>query len=122
MQWYAGSPVTLPIESGVDDHRLRHAPCIVAEVLRQILLLVADRVTEHFICPNHFSGNCFRVRVEEKFRAVETHSVFWIVRTGDAETVQLPGADIGQKHVPDLIGAFGDRDAKIFFGRLNIVE
>src|ERR1700757_1919462 len=46
VQWYAGSPIPLPIESGVDDHRLRHAPCIVAEVLSQILLLVADRVTE----------------------------------------------------------------------------
>src|SRR5947207_13523863 len=122
MQWDAWPPTPLPIKSSLDDHRLRHPPSIVMEVLRHICFLVADRVTEHFICPNHFSGDSFRIRVEEKFRAVETQSVFWIVRTGDAETVQLPGADIGQKHVPDLIGAFGDRDAKIFFGRLNIVE
>src|SRR5438094_9593430 len=51
VQWDPGSRVPLPIESGVDDHRLRHTPRIVTEVLRQILFLVADHVTEYFICP-----------------------------------------------------------------------
>src|SRR5438552_19107870 len=95
-----GSRVPLTIESGVDYHRLRHTPRIVTEVLRQILFLVADHITEHFICPNHFSGDSFRVRVDKKFLAVETHSVFWIVWTGVAETVPLPGADIAQTHEP----------------------
>jgi hypothetical protein len=29
---------------------------------------------------------------------------------------------IRQKHVPDLIGVFGDRDANVFFSRLDAVE
>jgi hypothetical protein len=34
----------------------------------------------------------------------------------------LSWTHIRQKHVPDLIGVFGDRDANVFFSRLDVVE
>ena len=118
----ARSLVTLPVESSVDDDRLGDSPCVIAEILRQIFLLIADYVTEHFICPAYFSGDGFCIRIEEKFRTVEAQSAFRIVRTGDAETVQLSGPHIRQKHVPDLIGVFSDRDTNVFFRGLETVE
>ena len=71
LQWNARSLIAVPIELSIDDHRLRHAPRVVAEVLRQIFLLATDDVTEHFVCPSHFSGYRFRIWVEQEFGAVE---------------------------------------------------
>ena len=122
IQGNAGLPVALPIELRVYDHRFRHAPRIVPEILRQILFLIADDITEHFIRPAHFSGDSFGVGVEQEFRTVKPQAVFGIVRTGNAETVQLSRTRIGQKHVPDLIGTFTNRDANVLFGGLPILK
>src|ERR1043166_1130088 len=122
MQRDAGFLITLPVESGIDDDRLRHAPRIITEILSQILLLAPDDITEHFIRPAHLSSDGLRIRIKKKFRAVEAQSAFGIVRTGNAETIQLPWTHIWQKHVPDVVGMFGDRDTNVFFSRLDVVE
>ena len=106
----------------VDHDRLRHSPGVIAKILRQIFLLAADDVTEHLIRPVHLSGDRLRVRIEKKFRTIEAQPALRIVRTGNAETVELSRPHIRQKHVPDLIGVFGDRDANVFFGGLDAVE
>ena len=122
MQRDAGSPVALPVKCRVDHHRLRHAPCVITEILRQIFLLITDHVSEHLICPTDFSSDSLCIGIEKEFRTVKTQPALWIVRTGNAKTVQLAGARIGQKHVPDLISLFRDRDTNVLFGVLDIVE
>src|SRR5207302_10842389 len=48
--------------------------------------------------------------------------MFQIVRTSNPKTVQLSWTHIGQKHVPNLIGMFVDRDTNVFFGSLYVIE
>jgi hypothetical protein len=61
------SSVALPFKCRIDHHRLRDTPRVITEILRQIFLLIADDITEHFIGPAHFSGDGFRVGVEKEF-------------------------------------------------------
>ena len=114
--------VILPVKSGIDHYRFRHAPRVVTKVLRQIFLLIADHVTKHFICPAHLSRDSFCVRIKQKLRAVETQAALRIVWTGNAEPVQLSRPRVGQEHVPDLISLFVDRNANVFFSRFDAVE
>src|SRR6266516_4004038 len=116
------SSVALPIKSGVDHHRLRHAPCVSTEILRQSFLLITEHVSEHLISPTYFSSDSLCIGIEKEFGTVKAQAVLWIVRTGNAKTVQVTGARIGQKHVPDLISLFCDRDTNVLFGVLDIVE
>src|SRR4029453_19637457 len=90
VQRHAGPPVALPFESGIDNDRLRHSPRNIAKVLSEILLLVPDDVTEHFIRPTYFSGDSLRVGVEKEFRTVEPQPAFRIGRARTREPGQLP--------------------------------
>src|SRR5437588_372629 len=47
--------------------------------------------------------------------------MFGIVRTRNAETVQLSRTQIGQKNMPDLIGTFRNWNANVLFGGLAIL-
>src|SRR5690349_23630601 len=106
LQRNSWSPISLPIERRIDDDGFRHSPRIVAKVASQIFLLAADGVTEHFIYPAPCFPNSFSVRIQEEFRAVETQSALWIIKTGDAKPVDLSRPRIGQTNVPDMIGTF----------------
>src|SRR5207247_6129813 len=114
-----GSLVALPVKSGVDHHRLRHAPCVITKVLSQIFLLITDHVSEHLICPTYFSSDSLCLAVEKEFGTVKTQPALWIVRTGNAKTVELAGARIGQKLMPHLISLFCNRDTNVLFGVLD---
>src|SRR5437867_11193129 len=87
----------------INDDRLRHSPCIIAEIPSEILVFASDDITEHFIRPAHFPCDSFCVRIEKKFRTVEPQPAFWVVRTGNAKTIELPWPHIRQKNVPYLV-------------------
>ena len=118
----SGLLVALPIESGIDHDRLRHPHASSRKSCVRSSFWLADDVTEHFVRPVHVSGDRFRVGIEQQFRTVEAQTVFRIVRTGDAKTVQLSRTHIGQKHVPDLIGLFANWNADVFLGGIDAVE
>src|SRR5258708_4672428 len=48
--------------------------------------------------------------------------MFRVVWAGDAKTVQLSWTHIRQEHMPNLIGAFGNRNADVFFSGFDAVE
>ena len=122
MQWDAWFPVPLPIEGVIDHDRLGNAPCVIAEILSQIFVFAADDVAKHFVRPVYFSRDRFRIRIEKKFRAVESQTALRIVRTRNAKAVQLARSHIRQKHMPDLIGMFGHWNTNIFLARVRVIE
>ena len=122
VQRHAGFPVALPVESGIDDDRLRYSPRVITKIASQIFLLISDDITEHFIRPAHFSRDSFRIRIEEKFRTVKPQPLLRIVRAANAKAVQLPWPRVRQKHMPDLVGVFSNRNANVLLGSVNIVE
>src|SRR5262249_1327377 len=83
----ARSSVALPVKCRVDDHRLRHTPGVITEILRQIFLLITDYVTEHLICPTDCASDSFCIGIEKEFRTVKTQAALWSVRAGNAKTV-----------------------------------
>src|SRR4029077_6093177 len=48
--------------------------------------------------------------------------MFRVVWAGDSKTVQLSLTHIRQEHMPNLIGAFGNRNADVFFSGFDAVE
>ena len=122
MQGRAGPFVVAPLKRVIDHNRFRHAPRVVAKIAREIFLLPAHDVAEHFVGPIHLARDRLRIRIDQQLRAVETHAALGIVRPINAVAVELSRTHIGQEHMPDLVRVFRHRDANIFLGRVDIIE
>ena len=114
--------VVAPIKCIVDHDRLGHAPGVVAKILREILLLVAHDVGKHFVSPIHAARDRFRVRIDQYLGVVETQAPLRIVRTRNAIAIELTGARVRKKHMPDMLSALGDWNSNIFLWRIDSIE
>ena len=103
--------VVAPGVGGVDDPAFRHRPGAVAAVEGQVLVAVADAVAVERVVPAELACECAGVGVEEKLVRVEAVAGRGLVGPMGAQAVELPGAEVGEVAVPDLVGELGQRDA-----------
>ena len=113
---------TAPVEGLVDHDGLRHAAGIVAPVERQILARAAGAIGEMRIAPDQPPGEPPGIGIEQQLVGVEAVAVLGLVGAVDAIAVELPGRDVVQIAVPDVLGALGQFDAFEFAAALAVEQ
>ncbi|MNM73230.1 hypothetical protein D3C81_849500 [compost metagenome] len=108
---HRGRSVVAPVEACVDHHRLGHALGAVAAVRREVAARALQAVAEQHVGPAHRPAQLARVRVQQQLVRVEAVPVRGIVGAVRAVAVQRAERRVGQVAVPDLVGAFRQRQA-----------
>ena len=122
VQRRAGRGVVAPVERRIDDHRLGHPPGVVAVIAGKVALRRAPVVAEHLVAPVDLARDGAGVGVDEQFGGVEPRALGRFVGAVNAVAVELAGADLGQKDVPDLVGLLGHADADLLVGGVGAVK
>ena len=104
-------PVRPPGMRGVDDPALRHRPRAVAPVERQVGVAAADPVAVERIVPAQLARERPGVGVEQELVRIEPVPRLRLVGPVRAEPVELPGPQVGEVAVPDLVGELRQWDA-----------
>ena len=96
--------VVFPVVCGVDNAAFRHSVRIISAVEGQILVLVADAISEVRVAPYQLSGQALGVGVDQQLVGVESVTVVRPVRAMDAVAVKHARAGLRQIAVPDVVG------------------
>ena len=106
-----GPAVVAPGEGRINHHRLEHPARIVAPIERQIEPRAAGAVAEMRVAPHEGTDQALGIGIEQQFVRIEAMPLRRIVRAVDAIAVDLAARDLGKVAVPDVVGAFGQRNA-----------
>ncbi|MNN35150.1 hypothetical protein D3C81_1489920 [compost metagenome] len=109
--WPVQRAVIAPVEALVDNHGLRHHRRAVAAVWRQVCTRAVEPIAEQRVGPAHRAAQQARVGVQQQLVRIEALAPAWLVGAVGAVTVQHAGLGQRQVAVPDLVGAFGQRQA-----------
>ena len=74
------------------------------------------------VAPYQTVGETSGIRIEQQLVAVEAVAALRLVRAVDPVTVALSGNDIVEIAVPDILGAFGQRDAFDLAAALSVEQ
>src|SRR5499433_1584353 len=100
-----------PREGFVDDHAFRYSTRIVAPVEREVGARAARAIAKMRVAPDQTPCELPRIRIDEELVRIETQSALGLIRAVNAVTVELSRRDIVEVAVPDVLGAFRQRDA-----------
>src|SRR5262249_6904614 len=100
-----------PGEGLVDDHTLGHTARIVAPVKRKIAACATGAVAEMRIAPYEPPGELLRIRIDEELVRVEAQSTLGLIGAMHPIAIELPRHHIAEIAMPDILGAFRQRDA-----------
>ena len=84
----------------------------VAAIHDEIAARRADAIAVTGVVPDDLAVERAGVGVDEQLVGIEAVAVGRVVGAVDAVAVELAGTHVGQIAVPDLVGVFGQRDAR----------
>ena len=111
-----------PVEGLVDHDRLRHAAGIVAAVEGKILARAPGAIAEMRVAPHQPPGEPLGVGIEQQLVGVEAVAVLGRIGAVDAIAVELPGRDVVEIAVPDVLVALGQFDPLEFAAALAVEQ
>ena len=111
-----------PGEGFIDNHRFRHSARIVATVEREVRAGAAGAITEMRVAPHQPPSDPFGIRIDEELVRIEAESVLGIVSPVHPVAVELAWDDIVEIAVPNVLGAFGQRNALDLASTLSIEQ
>src|SRR5262249_15844134 len=100
-----------PGKGGINDHGQGSIGRVIAPIIGQIGLRIAQAVAKKGISPAHITANRFGVGVEYNLVGVEAVPLLWCVGAMDAIAVELTREHLWQVSVPDVIRLGWQRDA-----------
>src|SRR4051794_26678354 len=111
-----------PVEGLVDYDRLWHPARVVAAVERQVFPRAAGAIGKMRVAPHQPAGEAPRVGVEQQLVGIEAMALLRRVGAVHAVTVELPGRNVVEIAVPDVLGAFGKLDFFQFAAALAVEQ
>src|SRR5690348_2466469 len=93
----------IPMAGFIDDHRLRHAPRIVAPIEGKVCARAAGAIAEMGIAPDKPPGKPPCIGIEQQLVGVEAMAAFGLVGPVNAIAVELPGRNVVQIAMPDIL-------------------
>ena len=111
-----------PVEVLVDHDRLRHAARVVAAVEGKILARAAGAIAEMRVAPDQPSGDPLGVGIEQQLVGIEAVAALGRVGAVDAITIELPGRDVVEIAVPDVLVALEQFDPLEFAAALAVEQ
>src|SRR6266487_595501 len=100
-----------PGERFVDDDALRYSTRVVPPVEREVCPGAAGAIPEMRVAPDEAPGELLGIGIDEELVRIEAQSPLGLIRAIDPVTVELSRRDIIEVAVPDILGAFRQRDA-----------
>ncbi len=100
-----------PCEGFVDDDALRYSTRVVPPVEREVCPGAAGAIPEMRVAPDEAPGELLGIGIDEELVRIEAQSPLGLIRAMDPVTVELSRRDIIEVAVPDILGAFRQRDA-----------
>ena len=111
-----------PVEALVDHDRLRHAARIVAAVKGKILARAPRSIAEMRVAPHQAAGEPLGIGIEQQLVGVEAVPAFGRIGAVDAIAIELPGRDVVEIAVPDVLVALGQFDPLEFAAALAVEQ
>src|SRR5262249_26782936 len=108
---HGGPAFFAPGEGLVDDHTLGHTARIIAPVKREIAACATGAVAEMRIAPYEPSAQLPCIRIDEELVRVEAQSTLGLIGAMHPIAIELPRRPIAEIAMPDILGAFRQRDA-----------
>src|ERR1700747_803649 len=100
-----------PCECLVDDPALRHSTRVVASVEREVGSRAAGAIPEMRVAPDESARELLGIGIDEQLVRIEAQSALGMISAVNPVTVELSRRDIIEVAVPDILGAFRQRDA-----------
>ena len=111
-----------PVEGLVDHDRLRHAAGIVAAVKGKILARAPRAIAEMRVAPHQPAGDPLGIGIEQQLVGVEAVAALGRIGAVDAIAIELPGRDVVEIAVPDVLVALGQFDPLEFAAALAVEQ
>jgi len=105
-------PVIAPAERGIHHDALWHAFRAIAFVPGEVGIRVSNGITEAGIAPANVTGDGFGVGIEQKLGRVKAVADLGLIGTMNPVPVPLPGADLRQIDMPNLVRLLPQRDLR----------
>jgi hypothetical protein len=111
---HPGPHVAGPVEAVLGHDGARHGRRAVAAVEAQVGARGVEPVAEQRVAPAQRPRQRARVRVQQQLVRVEALAALGLIGPVGAVAVVQARPGVGQVAVPDLVGAFGQRQARDF--------
>src|SRR4029077_20354833 len=109
-----GTFVTAPIKILANNNGLREAGCVIAGVLFQIAIVVAERIGKHFAAPFDEPCHGARIRIKQQLEFIKAIAFFRCIKPVNTIAVELTAGYVRQKAMPDTISNLRQPDSGAF--------
>ena len=111
-----------PVEGFVDHDRLRHAARIVAAVEGEVLACAPGAIAEMRVAPHQAADEPLGIGIEQQLVGVEAVPALGRIGAVDAIAIELPGRDVVEIAVPDVLAALRQFDPLEFAAALAVEQ